>query len=53
MGFPPGGPGGPGPRSGPDGKMEVFFNVPSAKCGLVIGKGEHKFFFIANFFWLI
>lgn len=24
---------------GRDGKMEVFFNVPATKCGLVIGKG--------------
>ncbi|XP_018012959.1 far upstream element-binding protein 1 isoform X3 [Hyalella azteca] len=35
----PGGPGGPGGQIGRDGKMEVYFNVPSTKCGLVIGKG--------------
>ncbi|KAB7500828.1 Far upstream element-binding protein 3 [Armadillidium nasatum] len=37
-GGPMGGPGGP-PGNRGDGKLEIFFNVPANKCGLVIGKG--------------
>ena len=42
-GGPMGGPGSGGP-GGRD-KMEAFFSVPAAKCGLVIGKGILYYFY--------